>query len=394
MNRYNKPRWPAWMVFSVTATLLVVGSVGMIGAKMIVAEWRAGNVVLSLRAEANQLQASRKEALKHAGLQPVKSVAPSESDPEKLAQWQDIVSQVQHPYFESQIAILLESKNKDVPAPWVEHPIPLSQFAESNRPFLDSIYERCPPLDEPTTILAPLGAGSLDRLRKLVFLDAASCLHTGDRERFDQALITYYQINQTYWGDLFSVEPLVCLLHRALDVSLLSPQEVEVWVERLCKQRPSASWDREQQDRWMRLQAFSGLDRLSSGWWTLPSIVLAIEAYQESARKNREAANRWNPQSVYRTPAIKLALLSARVALLNHIQQQSLPKTITELETTRVIQNAEKAIAANFAESVNSLIEYSKIGEVEAVIRTAEVESLGKGSYPVHETYTVLRGSP
>jgi hypothetical protein len=382
------------MVFAVTATLLVVGSVSMLGAKMIDSEWRAGNVVLSMRAEANPLQASQKEALKHAGLQPVKSVAPSESDREKLAQWQDLVAQIQHPYFESQIEILLESKNKDVPASWVEHPIPLSQFAESNRPFLDTIYQRCPPLDEPTTILAPLGAGSLDRLRKLVFLDAASCLHTGDRERFDKALATFYQIDQTYWGDLFSVEPLVCLLHRALDVSLLSPQEVEVWVERLCKQRPSASWDREQQDRWTRLQAFSGLDRLSSGWWTPPSIVLAIEAYQESTRKNREAANRWNPQSVYRTPAIKLALLSARVALLNHFQQQSLPKTIAELEITRVIQNAEKAIAATFAESATSLIEYEKIGEGEAVIRTADEESLWKGSYPVHEYYKVLLGSP
>lgn len=382
------------MVFAVTATLLVVGSVSMLGAKMIDSEWRAGNVVLSMRAEANQLQASQKEALKHAGLQPVKSVAPSESDREKLAQWQDLVAQIQHPYFESQISILLESKNNEVPAPWVEHPIPLSQFAESNRPFLDTIYQRCPPLDEPNTILAPLGAGSLDRLRKFVFLDAASCLHTGDRERFDQALATFYQIDQTYWGDLFSVEPLVCLLHRALDVSLLSPQEVEVWVERLCKQRPSASWDREQQDRWTRLRAFSGLDRLSSGWWTPPSIVLAIEAYQESTRKNREAANRWNPQSVYRTPAIKLALLSARVALLNHFQQQSLPKTIAELEITRVIQNAEKAIAANFAESATSLIEYEKIGEGEAVIRTADEESLWKGSYPVHENYKVLLGSP
>lgn len=361
---------------------------------MIDSEWRAGNVVLSMRAEANQLQASQKEALKHAGLQPVKSVAPSESDREKLAQWQDIVAQIQHPYFESQISILLESKNNDVPASWVEHPIPLSQFAESNRPFLDTIYQRCPPLDEPTTILAPLWARSLDRLRKLVFLDAASCLHTGDRERFDQALATYYQIDQIYSGDLFSVEPLVCLLHRALDVSLLSPQEVEVWVDRLCKQRPSASWDREKQDRWTRLQAFSGLDRLSSGWWTPPSIVLAIEAYQESARKNREAANRWNPQSVYRTPAIKLALLSARVALLNHFQQQSLPKTIAELEITRVIQNAEKAIAANFAESATSLIEYEKIGEGEAVIRTADEESLWKGSYPVREYYKVLLGSP
>jgi hypothetical protein len=395
VNRYNKPRWPAWMVFAVTATLLVVGSVSMLGAKMIDSEWKAGNVVLSLRAEANQLQASQKEALKHAVLQPVKSVAPSESDPEKLAQWQDIASQVQHPYFESQIAILLESKNKDVLAPWVEHPIPLSQFAESNRPFLDTIYQRCPPLDEPTTILAPLGTGSLDRLKKFVFLDAASCLHTGDRERFDQALATFYQINQTYWGDLFSVEPLVCLLHRALDVSLLSPQKVEVWVERLCRQhQPFPSGDFEEYDRISRLQAFSGLDRQSFGYWVPPSIVLANEALQWSRRKNQEAANRWNPQSIYRTPAIKLALLSARVALLNHIQQQSLPKTIAELETARVIQNAEKVITANFTESVNSLIEYAKIGEVEAVIRTAEVESLGKGSYPVHETYTVLRGSP
>jgi hypothetical protein len=53
-----------------------------------------------------------------------------------------------------------------------------------------------------------------------------------------------------------------------------------------------------------------------------------------------------------------------------------------------------KAIAANFAESVNSLIEYEKIGEGEAVIRTADEESLWKGPYPVHETYSVQLGSP
>jgi hypothetical protein len=382
------------MVFAVTATLLVVGSVSMLGAKMIDSEWKAGNVVLSLRAEANQLQASQKEALKHAVLQPVKSVAPSESDPEKLAQWQDIASQVQHPYFESQIAILLESKNKDVPAPWVEHPIPLSQFAESNRPFLDTIYQRCPPLDEPTTILAPLGTGSLDRLKKFVFLDAASCLHTGDRERFDQALATFYQINQTYWGDLFSVEPLVCLLHRALDTNLLSPQEVEVWVERLCRQhQPFPSGDFEEYDRISRLQGFSGLDRQSFGYWVPPSIVLANEALQWSRRKNQEAANRWNLQSIYRTPAHKLALLGARVALLNHVQQQSLPESLTALTSTQVVQNVEKAIAANFAESATSLIEYEKIGEGEAVIRTADEESLWKGPYPVHENYKVQLGN-
>ena len=368
---------------------------------MIDSEWRAGNVVLSLRAAANQLQASEKEALKHAGLQPVKSDALSASDREKVAQWQDIVAQIQHPYFESQISILLESKNNDAPAPWVEHPIPLSQFAESNRPFLDTIYQRCPPLDEPTTILAPLGAWSHDRLKKLVFLDAASCLHTGDRARFEKAIVTFYQINQNYRVYLFSIEPLVCLLHRALDVSLLSPQEVEVWVDRLCPQyQPLSSREFEKYDRISRLQAFSGLDRQSSGLWTPPSILLAIEAQQESTRKQRQRVARWNPQSVYRTPAHKLALLGMRVALLNHVQQQSLPESLTALTSTQVVQNVEKAIAAHFAESVTSsesvtsLIEYEKIGEDEAVIRTADEESLWKGPYPVHETYKVLLGSP
>jgi hypothetical protein len=369
----------------------------MLGAKMIDSEWRAGNVVLSLRAEANQLQASQKEALKHAGLQPVKSVALSESDRQTLVQWQDLVAQIQHPYFESQVSILLESKNNDVPAPWVEHPIPLSQFAESNRPFLDTIYQRCPPLDEPTTILAPLGAGSLDRLKKFVFLDAASCLHKADRERFERALGTFLQWNQASRGDvdLISMEPLVCLLHRALDTNLLSPQEVEVWVDRLCKQRPSASWDQEQQDRWMRLQAFSNLDRRSSGWWTPPSIFLAIEAQQESTRRERQGRDRWNPAGIYRTPANKLSLLGIRVALLNHVQQQqSLPNSLVELETTPVVQNVGKAIAGHLDQTVTLLIEYAKTSEIEAILRTADMESLWKGPYPVHETYTVQLGSP
>jgi len=76
------------------------------------------------------------------------------------------------------------------------------------------------------------------------------------------------------------------------------------------------------------------------------------------------------------------------------VQQQSLPESLTALTSTQVVQNVEKAIAAHFAESVTSLIEYERIGEDEAVIRTADEESLWKGPYPVHETYKVLLGSP
>lgn len=360
-----------------------------------VAEWKAANVVLSWRAEANQLQASQKEALKHAGLQPVKSVALSESDRQAIAQWQDIVAQIHHPYFESQISILLESKDKDVPASWVDHPIPLSQFAESNRPFLDSIYERCPPLDEPTAILAPLGAGSLDRLKKLVFLDAAGCLHTEDRERFEQALKTFYQINQIHWGDLYSIEPLVCLLHRALDVNLQSPQEVEVWIDRLCKRDMKFPyWDNEEWDQITRLQTISGLDREWSRWWVPPSVILAIADREESRRFDRRRSDRWSAEGVYRAPAYKFALLGTRVALLNHVQQQSLPESLTVLTSTQVVQNVEKGITEILNESVTSLIGYAKIGEGEAIVRKSEMDSLWKGSYPVHEYYRVQLGSP
>ncbi len=393
MNRYNKTRWPAWIVFAVTATLLVVGSVGMLAAKMIVAEWKAANVVLSWRAEANQLQASQKQALKHAGLQPVKSVAPSESDRQAIAQWQDIVAQIHHPYFESQIAILLESKN-DTPASWVEHPIPLSQFMENNRPFLTTIYELCPPRDEPAAILAPLGIESLDRLKKLVFLDAASCLHTGDRERFDQALITFYQINQTYWRDIFSIEPLLCLLHRALDVNLLSPQEVEVWIDRLCKQDMKFPyWGNKEWDQITRLQTISGLDREWTRWWVPPSVILAIADREESRRQERQRTDLRSIESVYRTPAHKLALLGTRVALLNHVQRQSLPESLTALTSTQVVQSVEKAIAGILNESITSLIGYAKIGEGEAIIRKSEMDSLWKGPYPVHEYYKVQLGN-
>jgi hypothetical protein len=389
------------MVLAVMATLFLLGSMGVLGVKLIASERIAGGVLRSLRTEAEQLDASQGDALKNATLGRIHSSGPSESDRQVIAQWQDIASQIQHPYFKAQFAILFESENTNVPAPWTEHPESVTRFAESHRPFLDLVYLRYSPLDEQSSLsileLLDAGAGSLGRLNKLIFLDAASCLHTADRERFERALGTFLQWNQASRGDvdLISMEPLVCLLHRALDTNLLSPQEVEVWVDRLCKQRPSASWDQEQQDRWMRLQAFSNLDRRSSGWWTPPSIFLAIEAQQESTRRERQGRDRWNPAGIYRTPANKLSLLGIRVALLNHVQQQqSLPNSLVELETTPVVQNVGKAIAGHLDQTVTLLIEYAKTSEIEAILRTADMESLWKGPYPVHETYTVQLGSP
>jgi hypothetical protein len=386
------------MVLAVIVTLMVVGQVGFLGAKMIDSEWRAGNVVLSWRAEAAQLRASRRDAAfqaRNAALQAVTLAAPSESARQAIAQWQDIVDQIRHPYFKSQISILLESKYHDVPAPWVDHPIPLSQFAASNRPFLDTIYQRCPPLDQATAIFTPFGSGALAPLKELLFLDAAGCLHTGDRERFESALVMFFQVNRTYRSDLYSIEPLVCLLHRALDVNLLTSQEVEVWVDRLCKQVSYVPWDREQQDRWMRLQAFSGWEHRWSGTWVPPSIILAIENQNESTRQNRKSTDRWNLSSVYRVPAHKLALLGMRVALLNEIRQhRSLPKSTTELETTQVLQNVRRVIAESLEDSETSWFEYAKIGEMEGSIRTSDGESLWKGPYPVHESYSVLLTDP
>lgn len=379
MNRNRKPRWPSWMLVAVSATSLVVGFVGVGVTQMIAQEEFAKETLKQWHTE--RLQRFKQLELRFTSTEISRRW--TDSDRNWASGWQDIVSQVKHPYLINQITNFRVRNPWRSSVVWEEYPKQLAQFTANNRVLIDAIYRQFP--DEQSAYSSVIQESfrfeATGFITQLIFLDAATCLSSHDRERFQQALRTLQCMNKLFrrGGDLDDIEPMIYLLHSALDQNLLSDQEVADWTLQLCR------------------ELFCGMNDASllrAGIWgknswsgkRIPASIQLILAQREEAMMT---ARIWFVES-----AMNLELLATRVAALNHVQQhRAIPDSLAELKATQLVQEVEKTIAP-VRKHVLFSIEYEKRNETEAIIQLNSKGPLSGTSYPVQETYAIKLTNP
>jgi hypothetical protein len=385
MNRNQQYRWPGWLIFTMAASALVFGSFVFTVLQMIATERSCQRSLIQLQAEAKQYQTQDPDSrfeLKKTRL----SKNWSDSDRQRISDWQDIAVQFNSPYMRDQLDRFMQRvANGNSLVAWQEFPAQLARFIESNRMLIDAIYRQFPEGQEaPAPALQDTSRSGLwYPIRTLVFLDAATCLESHDQYQFHRAIRNLHEINRSFLGhpNLSDFEPLFYLLHHAIDKGLLSNQQASDWTEQLCRELFLSENTANRSFR-PSLAMVASMHHWNE---TPASIQLALLENEERSL---------NAKQLFYVPATNLAMLAMRVAVLNHMQQhRALPDSLAELKATQLVQEVEKTIAPVRKHDLFS-IEYKKRNETEAIIQLNSKGPLSGTSYPVQETYAIKLTNP
>jgi hypothetical protein len=370
------------------ASGLVIGSFVFTVLQMIATERSCQRSLMQLQAEAKQYQTQDPDSqfdLKKTRL----SKNWSDSDRQRISDWQDIAVQINSPYIRDQLDRFMQRvANGNSLVAWQEVPAQLARFIESNRMLIDAIYRQFPEGQEapPPALRDTSRSGLWYPIRTLVFLDAATCLESHNQYQFHRAIRNLHEINRSFLGhpNLSDFEPLLCLLHHAIDKGLLSNQQASDWTEQLCRELFLSENTANRSFR-------PSLAMVASMYhWneTPASIQLALLENEERSLNAKQLL-------VY-VPATNLAMLAMRVAVLNHMQQhRALPDSLAELKSSHIMQAMEKAIAS-VRKDHSFTVEYHKKSEIEAVIfLPSDTEAaLILSSYPFQHFYTIQLANP
>jgi hypothetical protein len=319
-----------------------------------------------------------------------------------MSQWKDILSQIQHPYFKNQIDLFFEvleidpstltmSPQNRPQVVWSTLPVSLAKFALANRPLLDSMHDSLAKSTDPFPIPAT-DFRQINTLGDLAFLDAASCLASEDKARFDKALESVYRISKQQFSRIGSelYEPLVCLMHRGLDENLISPQEASRWLDRLYKDSPAP--ERNPFNPPDRTDLFRYYDAQIGNLQLLPSIRMMMfdEYYKETTMRYAY------PSSLYQTEfenSLRYYTLAVRVALINAIAQKpGHPEWSNNFAEPLQIPNKLRNSLAN-ADSLkleSYLIDhttYEQKSATEGQLNFVLPDGVTSGRYPIGSTY-------
>ena len=324
MSKTNKIPFPSWMI-----GILIASAIALLTVAILVWQWIAWERTIA--ENENQLR-SASDALYKTPSAPLaeKTTKPQAIDPALKSQWEEILSQVQHPYFKNQIDLFFEEPDfspdpqvvslQDKPrVVWSMLPENLGKFVLANRTFLDSIHDSIAKSAE----LVPFYTNdfrSFQALCDLIFLDAASCLDSQDQARFDRALETVYQvqiIRKQFFRLDSVISAIVCLLHRGLDENLISPTQASRWLDRIYQDTKPASGDAMVAPD--KVSLFRSYDERMGHWQSLPSLRMAM-----FDRYFQETASQYHPTALSRMvfdDSLRYYTLAVRVAMQNAIAQ-------------------------------------------------------------------------
>ena len=326
MSKTNKIPFPSWMIGLLSTSIIAVLAVGVLAWQWIA--WER-----TIAENENQLR-SASDALYKTPAAPLaeKTTKPQAIDPALKSQWEEILSQVQHPYFKNQIDLFFEEPDfspdpqvgslQDKPrVVWSMLPENLGKFVLANRTFLDSIHDSIAKSAE----LVPFYTNdfrSFQALCDLIFLDAASCLDSQDQARFDRALESVYQVQiiRKQFSRFDSVNSaIVCLLHRGLDENLISPTQASRWLERIYQDTKPALGDAMVAPD--KVSLFRSYDERMGHWQSLPSLRMAMfdRYYQETA--SQYLIRPWEFDRIKFQDSLRYYTLAVRVAMQNAIAQ-------------------------------------------------------------------------
>jgi hypothetical protein len=394
MSKTNKIPFPSWMI-----GILSVSAIALLAVAILVWQWIAweriiANDLTELRLASSAVFQPSPDA---AGVNPPKE--PTDS-PVK-SQWKDVLSQIQHPYFKNQIDLFFEvpeinpstltmsPQNRPLVV-WSTLPVSLAKFALANRPLLDSIHDSLAKSTDPFPIPAT-DFRQINTLGDLAFLDAASCLASEDKARFDKALESVYRISKQQFSRIGSelYEPLVCLMHRGLDENLISPQEASRWLDRLYKDSPATEGNSFNPPD--RADLFRYYDAQIGNLQLLPSIrMMMFDQYY------KEETMRSNSSSLYGREfenSLVSITLAVRVALINTIAQKpGHPEWSNNFAERLQIPNELR----NFLPTADSLklesylidhTTYEQKSATEGQLNFVLPDGVTSGRYPIGSTY-------
>jgi hypothetical protein len=129
---------------------LIASAIALLAVAILVWQWIAWERTI---AENEEQLRSASEAIFQTPAEPLAEITPKTqpTDPALKSQWEEILSQVQHPYFKNQIDLFFQepefSPDSQVVSPQDKHrvvwsmlPESLGKFVHANRTFLDSIH--------------------------------------------------------------------------------------------------------------------------------------------------------------------------------------------------------------------------------------------------------------
>jgi hypothetical protein len=338
-----------------------------------------------------------------------KTTKPQAIDPALKSQWEEILSQVQHPYFKNQIDLFFEEPDfspdpqvgslQDKPrVVWSMLPENLGKFVLANRTFLDSIHDSIAKSAE----LVPFYTNdfrSFQALCDLIFLDAASCLDSQDQARFDRALESVYQVQiiRKQFFRLDSVNSaIVCLLHRGLDENLISPTQASRWLDRIYQDtKPALGYAMVAPDK---VSLFRSYDERMGHWQSLPSLRMAM-----FDRYFQETASQYHLTALSRMvfdDSLRYYTLAVRVAMQNAIAQNPglsrLPDGFDE--RLQVPSNFRQAMAESrlddrFVFSIDRTT-YELKSASEGQLSFVLPSELTAGRYPIGSRYPMVVKAP
>jgi hypothetical protein len=389
------------MIGLLSASILSVLAVGVLAW-----QWIAWERTIAEKEE--QLR-STSDAIFQTPAEPLAEISPKiqPADPALKSQWEEILSQVQHPYFKNQIDLFFQepdfSPDSKALSPQDKHrvvwsmlPDNLGKFVLANRTFLDSIHDAIAKSSE----LLPVHANdfkSFQALCDLIFLDAASCSDSKDQARFDRALESIYKITMKRFSRIDTVNAeITCLLHRGLDENLISPTQASRWLERIYQDRKTTLDDAFTSPD--KASLFRSYDQHRGHWQSLPSLRMAMfdRYFQETAYQHHPTAlDRmiFHPALRYYTVAVRVAMLDA-IAENPSISQ--LPNGFDERlhvprDFRRAMANSE--LIDRSAYSIDSTT-YELKSATEGQLNFVLPSELTSGRHPIGSKYPIAIKAP
>jgi hypothetical protein len=385
--------------------ILIASAIALLAVAILVWQWIAweriiANELAELRLASSAVFQPSPDA---AGVNPSKEPTdPPDKSQWVSSQWKDILSQIQHPYFKNQIDLFFEvpeinprtltmSPQNRQQVVWSILPVSLAKFTLANRPLLDLIHDSLAKSIDPSPIPAT-DFRQINTLGDLVFLDAASCLASEDKARFDKALESVCRISKQALartrGDVY--QPLVCLMHHGLDENLISSQEASRWLDRLYKDSAATEWKPSNPPD--RADLFPSYDAQIGSLQLLPSVrMMMFDRYYKDSTMQYAY-----PTSLHEREfenSLRYYTLAVRVALINAIAQKpGHPEWSKNLAEPLQIPNDLRYFLANAGSLTMQYYSidhttYDQKSATQGQLNFVLPESLTSGRYPIGSSY-------